>query len=71
MPLSIDWREISLRLLFTTTAGLIIGFNRGEHGRPAAVRTTLLVRLAASISMIQTNLLMNKRATGTERATGT
>ncbi|HEY1629271.1 MAG TPA: MgtC/SapB family protein, partial [Tepidisphaeraceae bacterium] len=32
--------------------------NRGEHGRPAGMRTTLLVCLAASISMIQANLLL-------------
>jgi putative Mg2+ transporter-C (MgtC) family protein len=32
--------------------------NRGEHGHPAGLRTTLLVCLAASISMIQVNLLL-------------
>lgn len=37
---------------------MVIGFDRGEHGRPAGLRTTLLVCLAASIAMIQTNLLM-------------
>lgn len=53
------WQQIALRLILTVVAGLVIGFNRGEHGRPAGMRTTLLVCLAASLSMIQANLLMN------------
>jgi putative Mg2+ transporter-C (MgtC) family protein len=40
-------------------AGGLIGLNRGERGQPAGLRTTLLVCLAASIAMIQANLLMN------------
>ena len=35
---------------------IIIGMNREEHGQGAGLRTTLLVCLAASISMIQVNL---------------
>ena len=58
MPVAIDWKQIALRLALTVFAGLVIGFNRGEHGRPAGMRTTLLVCLAASLSMIQVNLLM-------------
>jgi putative Mg2+ transporter-C (MgtC) family protein len=59
MPIQLDWPQIAIRLALTVLAGIIIGFNRGEHGRPAGMRTTLLVCLAASISMIQANLLMN------------
>lgn len=59
MPVTLDWRQVAIRLTLTVIAGLIIGFNRGEHGRPAGMRTTLLVCLAASLSMIQANLLMN------------
>src|ERR1700733_11848534 len=59
MSVILDWQHVALRLLLTVAAGLIIGFNRGEHGRPAGMRTTLLVCLAASFSMIQANLLMN------------
>jgi putative Mg2+ transporter-C (MgtC) family protein len=44
--------------LLTIVAGTLIGINRGEHGRPAGLRTTLLVCLAASLAMIQTNLLL-------------
>ena len=59
MPVILDWQQVTLRIVLTVVAGLIIGFNRGEHGRPAGMRTTLLVCLAASLSMIQANLLMN------------
>jgi putative Mg2+ transporter-C (MgtC) family protein len=59
MNVTIGWSEITLRLTLTVLAGLIIGINRGEHGRPAGMRTTLLVCLAASLSMLQANLLMN------------
>jgi putative Mg2+ transporter-C (MgtC) family protein len=58
MPISIGWPEIALRLALTVASGALIGFNRGEHGQPAGLRTTILVCLAASISMIQVNLLL-------------
>jgi putative Mg2+ transporter-C (MgtC) family protein len=58
MPITITWDDITVRLVLTVIAGGLIGLNRGEHGRPAGLRTVLLVTLAASISMIQMNLLM-------------
>jgi putative Mg2+ transporter-C (MgtC) family protein len=58
MPVHISWWDIAIRLLCTVFAGFVIGFDRGERGRAAGLRTTLLVALAASISMIQVNLLM-------------
>lgn len=54
----VAWQPIALRLLLTIVAGVLIGFNRGEHGEPAGLRTTLLVGLAASIAMLQANLLL-------------
>jgi putative Mg2+ transporter-C (MgtC) family protein len=39
-------------------AGIVIGFNREERGRAAGFRTTILVGLAASVAMIQTNILL-------------
>jgi putative Mg2+ transporter-C (MgtC) family protein len=59
MSTQITWSEIALRLLLTLVAGALIGINRGEHGHPAGLRTTMLVCLAASISMIQVNLLLD------------
>jgi putative Mg2+ transporter-C (MgtC) family protein len=50
--------EIAWRLILTALAGGVIGLNRGEHGRPAGLRTVLLVTLAASLSMILANSLL-------------
>jgi putative Mg2+ transporter-C (MgtC) family protein len=58
MSTHLDWPEIAVRLLLTVVAGTLVGLDRGEHGRPAGLRTTLLVCLAAAVSMIQTNLLL-------------
>lgn len=54
----LPWQEIAFRLACTVLAGGILGFNRGEHGHAAGFRTTLLVCLAASGAMLQTNLLL-------------
>lgn len=54
----VGWGPIALRLALTLLAGFVIGFNRGAHGEPAGLRTTMLVCLAASIAMIQANLLL-------------
>lgn len=59
MSPTIGWPEIALRLALTVLAGALIGANRSEHGQPAGLRTTLLVCLAASLSMLQVNLLLN------------
>ena len=58
MPLNIGWGDIALRLALTVAAGILIGINRSEHGHAAGLRTTLLVCLAASLSMLQVNLLL-------------
>jgi putative Mg2+ transporter-C (MgtC) family protein len=58
MPLTLTWHEIALRLALSVVAGTLIGLDRGEHGRPAGLRTTLLVCLAAAVAMIQANLLL-------------
>jgi putative Mg2+ transporter-C (MgtC) family protein len=58
MPLVVGWNDLALRLLLTVVASALIGLNRDEHGRPAGLRTTLLVCLAASVAMIQANMLL-------------
>ncbi|MDR3638104.1 MAG: MgtC/SapB family protein [Isosphaeraceae bacterium] len=58
MPTTVEWQDIALRLALTLLAGALIGWDRGVHGRPAGLRTTILVCLAASVAMIQTNLLL-------------
>jgi putative Mg2+ transporter-C (MgtC) family protein len=57
----LEWSEIALRLALTVAGGTLIGVNRSEHGRAAGLRTTLLVALAAAVSMIQVNLLLATR----------
>jgi putative Mg2+ transporter-C (MgtC) family protein len=59
----VSWTEISssdiaIRLVLTLLAGAIIGVNRSERGRAAGFRTTILVCLTASASMILGNLLL-------------
>ena len=46
MPLHIGWSDVALRLALTVIAGLLIGYDRTEHGK------------AASPAMIQVNLLL-------------
>lgn len=59
MDIHITWPDILLRLLVTILGSALIGLDREEHGRPAGLRTTVLVCLAASASMILANLLVN------------
>jgi putative Mg2+ transporter-C (MgtC) family protein len=59
MPLYPTWQDVCLRLLLTLIAGAIIGFNRGAKGHAAGLRTTMLVGLAAAVSMVQANILLS------------
>jgi putative Mg2+ transporter-C (MgtC) family protein len=56
--INLTWQQIALRLLLATIASFLIGFDRDEHGKTAGVRTTMLVCLAATLAMLQANLLM-------------
>jgi putative Mg2+ transporter-C (MgtC) family protein len=55
----IDWKDIAIRLALTVVACGVLGWERGETDRAAGTRTTLVVGLAACVSMIQANLLLN------------
>jgi putative Mg2+ transporter-C (MgtC) family protein len=59
MPTNIGWIDVAVRLGLTLLASGIIGINRGEHGRSAGLRTTMLVSLAACGAMLFGNLLIN------------
>jgi putative Mg2+ transporter-C (MgtC) family protein len=50
--------DIGARLAWTFVAGGLIGANREARGHAAGLRTTMLVCLAASVAMIQGNLLL-------------
>jgi putative Mg2+ transporter-C (MgtC) family protein len=58
MPLYPSWQDICVRLALTMLAGAVIGFNRGARGHAAGFRTIILVGLAASVAMIQANILL-------------
>jgi putative Mg2+ transporter-C (MgtC) family protein len=58
MPLELSWFDIAIRLALTMLAGAVIGLNRGARGQAAGFRTTILVGLAASVAMIQANVLL-------------
>lgn len=58
MPLLPLWHDIALRLTLTVLASGAIGFNRGARGHAAGFRTTIFVGLAASVAMIQANILL-------------
>jgi putative Mg2+ transporter-C (MgtC) family protein len=58
MPITLEWQYIALRLMLTIVAGVLFGINRSERGRAAGLVTTVLVCLAASVAMIQVNLLL-------------
>jgi putative Mg2+ transporter-C (MgtC) family protein len=59
-PLSADlsWHEIAVRLVLTLLCATLFGLNREAHGGAAGLRTTILVCLAASVAMIQANILL-------------
>ena len=58
MTTQFTWQAAVLRLALTVAAGALIGLNRSERGRPAGVRTVILVSLAACVSMLQVNALL-------------
>jgi putative Mg2+ transporter-C (MgtC) family protein len=58
MPLYLTWDQIAARLALASLASFIIGLNRDEHGHPAGIRTTMLVCIAATLAMLQVNLLL-------------
>ena len=58
MSPELHWQQIALRLVLTVIAGGLLGMERSRTGHAAGLRTTLLVTLAASVAMIQMNLLM-------------
>jgi len=52
------WEDVAVRLFLTVLASAIIGLNREAGGHNAGLRTTILVGLAASVAMIQANILL-------------
>ena len=58
MTVYLSWEQIAIRIALACIASLAIGYNRDEHGRPAGMRTVMLVTLTATLAMLQVNLLL-------------
>ena len=57
MTPGLAWEDAALRLSLTVLAAALIGLNRDAHGRPAGLRTTMLVGLAAALAMLLAHAL--------------
>ncbi|WP_146033996.1 MgtC/SapB family protein, partial [Nostoc cycadae] len=44
-----DWPHIGFRLIMALLVGCMIGFNRQQGGRPAGMRTFMLVSMGAAL----------------------
>jgi putative Mg2+ transporter-C (MgtC) family protein len=43
MPPILAWQDVAIRLAVALAAGALLGLNRGESGKAAGLRTTMLV----------------------------
>jgi len=59
MAVVLTWEQVAVRILLAAIASFLIGYNRDERGQRLGIRTTMLVCLAATLSMLQANLLMS------------
>lgn len=57
MPTTLSWLDVVMRLGLASVVGLVIGFNRGQHGRAAGLRTMLLVCTSAALAMVLANYI--------------
>jgi len=58
MPVTLTAGQIALRIAVAFVASFLIGYDRDERGKSSGIRTTMLVCLAATLAMLQANLLM-------------
>lgn len=58
LAMHVGWGQILLRLALTLAAAAIFGLDRDVRGKPAGLRTTTLVGLAACVAMLEANLLL-------------
>lgn len=59
-----SYLSIFIRLLLSTIAGAMIGWERGAHGKNAGIRTFSLVCLGAALVMVVNEFLFNKYSQG-------
>ncbi len=59
MPVILTPADIALRVLAALAASALVGLNRGKSNRPAGLRTTILVSMAAAFAMLLCNAILN------------
>ena len=62
----VTWPDIALRLFLSVVAGALIGLNRDINGKPAGMRTTILVAMAATLAMLQADMLLGTSGRATD-----
>jgi putative Mg2+ transporter-C (MgtC) family protein len=61
----VPFPEMLLRIGLAFIAGLIVGWERTSHGRPAGLRTTILACVASAMAMVISEALFAESATAT------
>jgi putative Mg2+ transporter-C (MgtC) family protein len=61
MPTSLDWLDIATRLGLAVAAGALLGIDRTARGRPAGMRTAMMVSLAAAFAMVLAEMISSSR----------
>jgi putative Mg2+ transporter-C (MgtC) family protein len=59
VSVNLEWQDVALRLAIAFLSAAVIGLDRGERGRTAGLRTTILMSVAACVAMLEANSLMN------------
>jgi putative Mg2+ transporter-C (MgtC) family protein len=59
----LDWSDLALRLALALAAGALLGIDRTTRGRPAGLRTTMMVCVAAAIAMLLADVISHPDST--------
>jgi putative Mg2+ transporter-C (MgtC) family protein len=62
---TVSFPEMLLRIGLAFIAGLILGWERTSHGRPAGLRTTILACVASAMAMVISEALFTESAAAT------
>jgi putative Mg2+ transporter-C (MgtC) family protein len=62
---TVSFPQMLLRIGMAFIAGLIVGWERTSHGRPAGLRTTILTCVASAIAMVISEALFAESAAAT------
>lgn len=60
MQMDLTWVDVAIRLGLATLAGVLVGYNREARSQAAGLRTTTLVCVAACLSLVLANLMIQR-----------